>query len=128
MLFGRRGQRWLVIATLVLTCLTIPLCRAQTGPHVSGSVLAIDRDIDPAIAKAIAAIPAIDNHAHPVLPPPNDRTDRNFDALPVDNMEPQTDPVAWRPDNPQLIQAWKALWGFSGTTPLDGDKMKQLSA
>ena len=67
MRFGWSCQRRLVIATLVCLGLSLPLCRAQTGPHVSGSVLAIDRDIDPAIAKAIAAIPAIDNHAHPSL-------------------------------------------------------------
>jgi len=127
MRFGWSCQRRLVIATLVCLGLSLPLCRAQTEPHVSGSASAIDRDIDPQIAAAISAIPAIDNHAHPVLPPPNDRTDRNFDALPVDNMEPQTDPVAWRPDNPQLIPAWKALWGFGGPAPLDADGMKRLN-
>ena len=128
MCFGWSRSRWLVIATVLLANLCIPSCRAQTAQPVSGSVSAIDGDIDPGIAAAISTIQAIDNHAHPVLPPPNDSTDRNFDALPVDNMEPQTDPVAWRPDNPQLVQAWKALWGFSGTAPLDSDGMKQLSA
>ncbi len=88
----------------------------------------VTRDIDPQIAAVIASIKAIDNHAHPVLPPPNDGTDRNFDALPVDNMEPETDPVAWRPDNPQLPLAWKALWGFDATAPLDADGLKQLNA
>ena len=86
-----------------------PWQRATTN----SSAPAIDQDIDPEIA-TIAVIKAIDNHAHPVLPPPNGRTDRNFDALPVDNMEAETDPVAWRPDNPQLAQAWKALWNFDG--------------
>jgi predicted TIM-barrel fold metal-dependent hydrolase len=88
--------------------------------------------VDPAIARQIAATKAFDNHAHPVLPPPsgapNDNPDRNFDALPVDNMEPQTDPVAWRPDNPQLPAAWKALWGFTATTlPLDATASRQLA-
>ena len=49
--------------------------------------------IDPGIASEIARIKAIDNHAHPVL---NTAGDREFDALPVDNMEPQSDPVALR--------------------------------
>ena len=85
--------------------------------------------VDPAIARQIAATRAFDNHAHPVLPPPDDATDRNFDALPVDNMEPQTDPVAWRLDNPQLPAAWKALWGFNAVTlPLDATGAKQLAA
>jgi len=88
----------------------------------------VTRDIDPGIAVVIASTRAIDNHAHPVLPPPNDATDRGFDALPVDNMEPETDPVAWRADNPQLPAAWKALWGFDGTVPLDADGLKRLAA
>jgi hypothetical protein len=84
--------------------------------------------IDPQISAAIEAIKAFDNHAHPVLPPPAEEADRGFDALPVDNMEPQTDPVAWRADNPQLAPAWKALWGFSGTPPLNEAGLKQLTA
>ena len=89
---------------------------------------AVTRDIDPELAALIASTPAIDNHAHPVLPPPNDKRDRDFDALPVDNMEPQTDVVAWRADNPQLARAWQALWGFQGTPPLDAAGMQQLAA
>ena len=50
--------------------------------------------VDPQLATAIAGIKAIDNHAHPVLTAPGDR---EFDALPVDHMEPQSDPVAMRP-------------------------------
>ena len=100
------------------------LCQAQGATHNSG----IQASIDPEIARTIAAVFAIDNHAHPVLPPPNDGTDREFDALPVDNMEPQTDPVAWRADNPQLPAAWKALWDFNATAPLDGDGIKRLQA
>src|ERR1700744_5070363 len=61
----------------------------------AGAAAGVERDIDPGIAAVIGAIRAIDNHAHPVLPPPNDGTDRGFDALPVDHMEPETDPVAW---------------------------------
>ncbi len=90
---------------------------------------AVTSSIDPEIAAAIASIKAFDNHAHPVLPPPSDKTDRNFDALPVDNMEPETDIVAWRPDNPQLLDAWRALWGFDAPKlPLDDAGMKQLEA
>ncbi len=90
---------------------------------------AVTRAIDPEIAAVISSPKAFDNHAHPVLPPPNDKTDRDFDALPVDNMEPETDVLAWRPDNPQLLDAWHALWGFDATKlPLDADGMKQLEA
>ena len=84
--------------------------------------------VDPALAKVIASIRAVDNHAHPVLPPSSDPSDRDFDALPVDNMEAQTDPVALRSDNPQLAQAWEALWNFKGSPPLTSEAQKALEA
>ena len=105
------------------------LCCATAQAQQPAPDNAITRAIDPEIAGVIASIKAFDNHAHPVLPPPNDKTDRNFDALPVDNMEPETDIVAWRLDNPQLRDAWHALWGFDAAKlPLDDAGMKQLEA
>jgi uncharacterized protein len=82
--------------------------------------------IDPEIAKTIDSIPAIDNHAHPVLAPPLDATEREFDALPVENLEPQSDPVALRPDYPPLAQAWKALYGLDLRPPLDAAGLSRL--
>lgn len=84
--------------------------------------------IDPAIAHEIDSIAAIDNHAHPMLSPPADATDREFDALPVDSMAPQTDPVALRPDWPALTDAWHVLFGIDLKPPLNGEQMKQLDA
>ena len=84
--------------------------------------------IDPTLAAQIAAIPAIDNHAHPLLSPPAYATDRNFDALPVDNMEPETDPAGLRPTLPALHEAWQALFHFNGQPPLDAEGLKQLEA
>jgi len=55
--------------------------------------------VDPQFAAEIAAIKAIDNHAHPVLAAAGDR---EFDALPVDSMEASSDPLALRPDSPAL--------------------------
>ena len=49
--------------------------------------------VDPQIAATIEGIKAIDNHAHPVLAAGGDR---EFDALPVDSMEAQSDPVIYR--------------------------------
>ncbi|HEY3990466.1 MAG TPA: amidohydrolase family protein [Acidobacteriaceae bacterium] len=85
------------------------------------------QQIDPSIARQIAAIPAIDNHAHAVLAPPFDKTDKEFDALPVSSMEPQSDPVALRPDFPLLGAAWKALYGFDTPPPLDADGITHLN-
>jgi hypothetical protein len=97
---------------------TITHAPAQTG----------NLAIDPALAAQIAAIPAIDNHAHPLLSPPAYATDRNFDALPVDNMEPDTDPAGMRPDLPALHDAWQAIFHFDGQPPLDAAGLKQLEA
>ncbi len=66
--------------------------------------------LNPQLAAAIARIKAIDNHAHPVIP---GGADREFDALPVDNMEPQSDPVRERPGNPEIAQASRALYGHN---------------
>ena len=91
-------------------------------PTVSGYA----QTIDPAIARELAHTWAIDNHAHPVLAPPSDKTDKDFDALPADAMEPESDPVALRPDFYRLGAAWKALYGFNTPPPLDADGLKRL--
>lgn len=84
--------------------------------------------IDPAIAQAIANIWAVDNHAHPVLAPPQDATDLGYDALPVSAMAPESDPVALRPDYPLQALAWKALYGLDAAPPLDSAGLARLHA
>jgi uncharacterized protein len=65
----------------------------------------------PEIAAEIQHIRAIDNHAHPVRAVAGGEQDREFDALPVDNMEPSSDPIALRPGDPGVTAAWQALFG-----------------
>ncbi len=70
---------------------------------------------DPDLSAGIQHIRAIDNHAHPVrFTAPGEPPDRFFDALPVDNMEPQSDPVNLRPNAPAIIEAWRALYSAGG--------------
>ncbi|HTQ84635.1 MAG TPA: hypothetical protein VMI93_00355, partial [Candidatus Solibacter sp.] len=67
---------------------------------------------DPGLLAEIQGIRAIDNHAHPVrATAPGEPADRDFDALPVDNMEPQSDPVNLRPGAPAMAEAARALYG-----------------
>ncbi|HEY1240629.1 MAG TPA: amidohydrolase family protein [Bryobacteraceae bacterium] len=66
--------------------------------------------VDSAIAAEIGRIRAIDNHAHPVRVVLNGPPDREFDALPVDNMEPASDPLALRPNAPATLEAIRALY------------------
>ncbi|WP_433973914.1 amidohydrolase family protein [Tunturiibacter lichenicola] len=105
------------LTTAIFILTTTPFLHAQCAPS-----------IDPALAAQIATIPAVDNHAHPMLSPPDYATDRNFDALPVDNMEPYTDPAGMRSDLPTLHDAWKAIFNFDGNPPLNPDALKQLDA
>ena len=67
---------------------------------------------DPDLSTEIRRIRAIDNHAHPVrIAAAGEPADRFFDALPVDNMEPQSDPVNLRPNAPAVADAWRTLYG-----------------
>src|SRR5947209_18187257 len=67
---------------------------------------------DPDLEKEIDGIRAIDNHAHPVsVPRAGEPADRGFDALPVDNMEPMSDPVNLRAGAPAALDAARALYG-----------------
>src|SRR5262245_40621115 len=69
-------------------------------------------DIDSIILSTINGIKAIDNHAHPVRFVGSGEPDREFDALPVDNMEPASDPLQLRTDDPGVLEAWRALWNY----------------
>jgi len=68
--------------------------------------------IDPEIFAEIGRIPAIDNHAHPVRVAGKEGPDHEFDALPVDNMEPSSDPSHLRSTDSGVIAAWQALWNY----------------
>ena len=68
--------------------------------------------VDPQIAGDIAGIKAIDNHAHPVRPALEGETpDNEYDALPVDNLEPQSDQFLLRPAAPENMEAHKQIFG-----------------
>jgi uncharacterized protein len=68
--------------------------------------------IDREIAAEIAKIKAIDNHAHPVRPPLGPAKDTDYDALPVEIMDPYTEPVRTREGSPLVIQAWRELFDY----------------
>jgi uncharacterized protein len=63
--------------------------------------------IDPQIAAEIAKTKAIDNHAHPVAASPGDS---NYDALPVEHMDPYTEPVRTRSGSPLASEASRELF------------------
>jgi predicted TIM-barrel fold metal-dependent hydrolase len=66
--------------------------------------------IDSELAARIADIKAIDNHAHPVA---TGGHDTEYDALPVESLEPYTEPVRTRTGSPLVIDAWRQLFGYA---------------
>jgi hypothetical protein len=92
-------MRLLPVALLCLTACTQPTPR-----------------VDPQLASEIEKIKAVDNHAHPVRPgnPP----DNDFDALPVDHMDPYPDPVRSRLDSPIVAEARDKMSKVDKSNPL----------
>jgi uncharacterized protein len=69
--------------------------------------------VDPQLFSEIAGIKAVDNHAHPVRPTgAGEKPDSEYDALPVESLEAESDPVRTRPGSPVLLEAHRAI--FSG--------------
>jgi hypothetical protein len=80
-----------------------------------------DALVDPQLAQEIAQIKAIDNHAHPVRPTAaGEKPDDEYDALPVDNLEAQSDPIRQRAHSPEVAEASQKLFG--------GDKAAAMRA
>src|SRR5262245_17391937 len=85
-------------AVLLLPVLLVGLLRSQTA--------------DPQLLAEINKIKAIDNHSHPPkLVAPGEKDD-DFDALPCDPLEPSEPTTISRPENPQYLAAWKALYNY----------------
>jgi uncharacterized protein len=78
------------------------------------AALGAQTPVDSGLARYIAVIPAIDNHAHPMLPlGPGAPPDTEFDALPLDGVPPF--PIPWRLslDAPVWGRTARALYGRS---------------
>src|SRR5437870_2611563 len=68
---------------------------------------------DPQLVAEIARIKAIDNHAHPLrFVAEGEKPDDEYDALPLEGLEPFALPPRLNPANPEYIAAWRALFGY----------------
>jgi predicted TIM-barrel fold metal-dependent hydrolase len=75
----------------------------------------VDLTIEPQLAREIAQIKAIDHHAHPVRPTAaGEAPDTDYDALPVESLAPQSDPIRMRANSPIIVEAHRL---FSGKRP-----------
>src|ERR1700722_6767647 len=77
------------------------------------AALARAQSPDPALMSEIRKIRAIDNHSHPPRVVADGESDDEFDALPCDSLQPTAPKPITRPENPQFLAAWKALWGYA---------------
>jgi predicted TIM-barrel fold metal-dependent hydrolase len=74
--------------------------------------------VDPALEKYIAAIKAVDNHAHPMLQlAAGARPDTDYDALPLDAIPPGRPPLRLRDDQPGWIAAAAKTKDIAGGKP-----------
>jgi predicted TIM-barrel fold metal-dependent hydrolase len=90
---------------------TAKVCLIVLGLLVTGQVIRA-QTADPQLLGAINKIKAIDNHSHPPkLVAPGEKDD-DYDALPCDPLEPSDPTTISRPENPQFLAAWKALYGY----------------
>jgi uncharacterized protein len=90
--------------------------RTAIGFFVLLSMLLLDaahaQTADPQLLAEINKIKAIDNHSHPPRVVGPGEKDDEFDILPCDPLEPSEPTTISRPENPQFLAAWKALYGY----------------
>ncbi len=97
----------ILLALAGVACERVPPVESRVAPN-----------IDAELASEIARIKAIDNHAHPVRPvAAGEAPDTEYDALPVEHLEPSTDPVRTRSESPELAEAHFAFSRGGKATP-----------
>ncbi len=89
--------------------------RAAVGllvlPALCGTAASAQTPVDADLARYIASIRAIDNHAHPMRPvAPGAPADSEFDALPLDGIPPFDMPNRLKADDPIWRAAQSALY------------------
>ena len=89
------------VAVLITFFCIVPVnIQAQTPP-------------DPKLLAEINKIKAIDNHAHPLrYVGEGEKPDDEYDALPLEAIEPFPLPVRLVPDNPEFIRAWRQFYSY----------------
>jgi hypothetical protein len=106
------------IRTLLLACLFFISLPAFAQTRADAELL-----------NEIFRIKAIDNHAHPLrYVAAGAKADDEFDALPLDALEPFALPVRLNPTNQEFIGAWRALYHYSHDDMSDAHVRELLAA
>jgi len=82
---------------------------------------------DSGILEEALRFKAIDHHSHPPKLVASGEKDDDFDALPCDPISQMDPPFQTRPENPQVLKAWKTLWAYP-YDDLNPDHVKVLVA
>ena len=83
---------------------------------------------DPQLLQEISRIKAIDNHAHPLrFTAAGEKADDEFDALPLDSIEPFQLPVRLNLSNLEFVGAWRQIFGYN-YTDMSADHVRELLA
>jgi uncharacterized protein len=85
------------------------------------------QQIDAQIEAEIARTKAIDNHAHPMRVYELNNPDTEYDALPVDVMQPSPLPIRLDPTNTEFAGAFRALYGY-GYDDVNPEHLKKAVA
>ncbi len=80
-----------------------------TSAALLSTIASAQSPVDPDLAKFIATIKAVDNHTHVNSTAPGDA---DWDALPLDDLPAYLLPARLRPENPEWIAGYKALYGY----------------
>jgi hypothetical protein len=96
------------IATLLLACGGAVLA-CTPSPSGDTAVTSAQSGADPKITALIGKIRAVDNHSHANSVAP---ADSDQDALPLEAILPFEVPVQLRPENPDWLAAYKALYKY----------------
>ena len=99
----------ILLAVASVACDRVPPAESRVTPSIDGR-----------LAEEIDRIKAIDNHAHPVRPvAAGEAPDTEYDALPVEHLEPASDPIRTRSGSPELAEAHRALSNGGKTSPAE---------
>ena len=87
---------------------------------LSSSATLSQTSADPQLLAEISKIKAIDNHAHPLkYVAEGEKPDDEYDALPLDAIDPFPLPVRLSTANSEFVSAWKHFYNYSYTDMVD---------
>jgi predicted TIM-barrel fold metal-dependent hydrolase len=97
-----------VIRSRAIGLLVAAIAVAAGCAHSRSDDAARAPDVDPVLASYIDGLRAVDNHTHVNSIDP---ADADYDALPIDALPPFDLPARLRPENPEWVAAYRAVYG-----------------